>query len=210
MAAKAIPGVGLWRHVAMRPGDAGSDPVLALAQALLTGCAVCGCLLQAGQCRSGLAIAAEKHGRVRYIVDGQPAERRTFEPEFLAGSAKYTRLEEFDRKVEADLTRLIERRIQAQRSGLAIAAEKHGRVRYIVDGQPAERRTFEPDRGGTVLLGAVLGLNATFDALEGFWSKYFENQGLFLAGSAKYTRLEEFDRKVEADLTRLIERRIGQ
>jgi WD40 repeat protein len=47
-----------------------------------------------------------------------------------------------------------------------------------------------------------------WNALEGFWSKYFENQGLFLAGSAKYTRLEEFDRKVEADLTRLIERRI--
>ena len=37
VAAKAVPGVGLWRRVMMRPGDAGADPVLALANALLAG-----------------------------------------------------------------------------------------------------------------------------------------------------------------------------
>ncbi|WP_244612406.1 ATP-binding protein, partial [Methylobacterium haplocladii] len=37
VAAKAVPGVGLWRRVAMRPGDAGADPIAALAGALLAG-----------------------------------------------------------------------------------------------------------------------------------------------------------------------------
>ncbi len=37
VAAKAVPGVGLWRRVVMRPGDTGQDPVAALARALLAG-----------------------------------------------------------------------------------------------------------------------------------------------------------------------------
>ena len=37
VATKAVAEVGLWRRVAMRPGDAGGDPVLALARALLAG-----------------------------------------------------------------------------------------------------------------------------------------------------------------------------
>jgi hypothetical protein len=39
LAPKAVAGVGLWRRVVMRPGDAGGDPVLALARALLPGAA---------------------------------------------------------------------------------------------------------------------------------------------------------------------------
>ena len=44
--------------------------------------------------------------------------------------------------------------------------------------------------------------------LEGFWSRHFENGGLFLAGSARFATLEEFDARLESDLTALIERRI--
>ena len=36
-AAKAVPGVGLWRRVVMRPGEGGEDPVLGLAKALVAG-----------------------------------------------------------------------------------------------------------------------------------------------------------------------------
>lgn len=36
-AAKAVPGVGLWRRVVLRPGEGGEDPLLGLAKALLTG-----------------------------------------------------------------------------------------------------------------------------------------------------------------------------
>ncbi len=46
-------------------------------------------------------------------------------------------------------------------------------------------------------------------ALEGFWRRHFEDSGVFLAGSSKFTTLEEFDRKLEADLTALIERKIA-
>ena len=37
VATKAVAGVGLWRRVVMRPGDAGSDPVPPLARALARG-----------------------------------------------------------------------------------------------------------------------------------------------------------------------------
>jgi tetratricopeptide (TPR) repeat protein len=47
-----------------------------------------------------------------------------------------------------------------------------------------------------------------YEALEGFWRRWFETDAQFLAGYAKYTALEEFDRRVEADLAKLIERRI--
>lgn len=36
-AAKAVPGVGIWRRVVLRPGEGGADPVLALAKALVAG-----------------------------------------------------------------------------------------------------------------------------------------------------------------------------
>ena len=36
-AAKAVPGVGLWRRVILRPGEGGEDPVLGLAKALVAG-----------------------------------------------------------------------------------------------------------------------------------------------------------------------------
>lgn len=47
-------------------------------------------------------------------------------------------------------------------------------------------------------------------ALDSFWRRHFEDQGLFLAGSARYETLEDFDRKLEADLKALIERRAAQ
>ena len=48
-----------------------------------------------------------------------------------------------------------------------------------------------------------------WDALEAFWRRHFEGGGMFLAGSAKFGTLEEFDAKLEADLVRLIEARIA-
>ena len=49
-----------------------------------------------------------------------------------------------------------------------------------------------------------------WDALQDFWHRHFETGTLFLAGSAKFTTLEEFDQKLEADLVALIQRRIDQ
>jgi hypothetical protein len=49
-----------------------------------------------------------------------------------------------------------------------------------------------------------------WDALEHFWRLHFEGAGVFLAGSAKFRNLDEFDQKLESDLGRLIERRIAQ
>jgi hypothetical protein len=46
-------------------------------------------------------------------------------------------------------------------------------------------------------------------ALEAFWRRHFEAGSLFLAGSSKFRTLDEFDRKLEADLVTLIERRIA-
>jgi tetratricopeptide (TPR) repeat protein len=37
VAAKAVPGIGLWRHVVMRPADAGGDSILGLTRALVFG-----------------------------------------------------------------------------------------------------------------------------------------------------------------------------
>lgn len=49
-----------------------------------------------------------------------------------------------------------------------------------------------------------------WNALESFWRRHFEDRGVFTAGSARYKDLDEFDRKLEADLICLIERRIKQ
>ena len=49
-----------------------------------------------------------------------------------------------------------------------------------------------------------------WDALQDFWHRYFETGTLFLAGSAKFNTLEEFDQKLESDLVALIQRRIDQ
>ena len=49
-----------------------------------------------------------------------------------------------------------------------------------------------------------------WQALEAFWGRHFEGAGVFLAGSAKFETLEEFDAKFEADLVRLIEARIAK
>ena len=49
-----------------------------------------------------------------------------------------------------------------------------------------------------------------WDALQAFWRRHFKNEGMFIAGSAHFETLEEFDRKFEADLTNLIERRIAE
>ena len=48
-----------------------------------------------------------------------------------------------------------------------------------------------------------------WDALEAFWRRHFEAGTLFLAGSAKFQTLDEFDQKLESDLVALIERRIA-
>lgn len=49
-----------------------------------------------------------------------------------------------------------------------------------------------------------------WQGLESFWQRHFENAGMFLAGSARFAAVEEFDKRLEADLTALIERRIAQ
>lgn len=49
-----------------------------------------------------------------------------------------------------------------------------------------------------------------WQSLEGFWKRHFEGGGVFLAGSAKFRTLEEFDGKLEADLVRLIEGKIAE
>ncbi|HYF57017.1 MAG TPA: AAA family ATPase, partial [Salinarimonas sp.] len=47
-------------------------------------------------------------------------------------------------------------------------------------------------------------------ALESFWRRHFEGAGIFLAGSAKFRTLEEFDQKLESDLKTLIEGKIAE
>ncbi|MCC7346069.1 MAG: hypothetical protein IT538_01615 [Variibacter sp.] len=49
-----------------------------------------------------------------------------------------------------------------------------------------------------------------WQGLEAFWRRHFENAGMFLAGSSRFESVEEFDKRLEADLTALIERRIAQ
>ena len=49
-----------------------------------------------------------------------------------------------------------------------------------------------------------------WDSLEDFWHRHFETGTLFLAGSAKFKTLDEFDQKLESDLAALIQRRIAQ
>jgi tetratricopeptide (TPR) repeat protein len=49
-----------------------------------------------------------------------------------------------------------------------------------------------------------------YEALEAFWRRWFKNDTQFLAGFAKYAALEEFDRRIEADIAKLIERRIKE
>ena len=49
-----------------------------------------------------------------------------------------------------------------------------------------------------------------WQALEAFWSRHFEGSGVFLAGSSRFTSLEEFDGRLEGDLVRLIEARVAQ
>lgn len=47
-----------------------------------------------------------------------------------------------------------------------------------------------------------------WQGLEAFWHRHFETGTVFLAGSAKFKTLEEFDQKLESDLVALIEARI--
>ena len=49
-----------------------------------------------------------------------------------------------------------------------------------------------------------------YDALEAFWRRWFKSGTQFLAGYAEYAALDEFDRRLEADLAKLIERRIKE
>ena len=49
-----------------------------------------------------------------------------------------------------------------------------------------------------------------WQALEAFWARHFDGGGMFLAGSARFASLEEFDTKLETDLVRLIEARVAQ
>jgi hypothetical protein len=49
-----------------------------------------------------------------------------------------------------------------------------------------------------------------YEALEAFWRRWFKSDAQFLAGYTKYAALDEFDRRVEADLAKLIERRIKE
>jgi hypothetical protein len=49
-----------------------------------------------------------------------------------------------------------------------------------------------------------------YDALEAFWRRWFKSDHQFLAGYAEYAALDEFDRRLETDLAKLIERRIKE
>ncbi len=51
---------------------------------------------------------------------------------------------------------------------------------------------------------------AQYAALEGFWARWFKSDTQFLAGYAQYRTLDEFDRKLESDLSKLIQRRIRE
>jgi Novel STAND NTPase 1 len=46
------------------------------------------------------------------------------------------------------------------------------------------------------------------DALDAFWKRYFADRGVFLAGASEYHDLEDFARRLEESLRKLIERRI--
>ena len=49
---------------------------------------------------------------------------------------------------------------------------------------------------------------AQLDALDAFWKRYFADRGVFLAASAEYLEIEDFARRLEESLRKLIERRI--
>jgi acyl carrier protein len=49
---------------------------------------------------------------------------------------------------------------------------------------------------------------AELDALDAFWKRYFADRGVFLAASAEYLEIEDFARRLEESLRKLIERRI--
>jgi len=50
--------------------------------------------------------------------------------------------------------------------------------------------------------------NAQLDALDEFWRRHFADRGVFLAAYDEYRTLEEFARRLEESLRKLIERRI--
>jgi WD40 repeat protein len=70
------------------------------------------------------------------------------------------------------------------------------------------RRSGDP---GTSLTDAALRAEQErqWQALQEFWARHFENRGEFLAASARYDSLEAFDERLEADLAKLIERRLA-
>jgi tetratricopeptide (TPR) repeat protein len=49
-----------------------------------------------------------------------------------------------------------------------------------------------------------------YEALLSFWNRWFKSDNQFLAGYAEYHTLQEFDRRLESDLSKLIERRIKE
>lgn len=49
-----------------------------------------------------------------------------------------------------------------------------------------------------------------YEALEAFWRRWFKSDTRFLAGYGEYHSLDEFDHKFEADLSKLIQRRIKE
>ena len=49
---------------------------------------------------------------------------------------------------------------------------------------------------------------AQLDALDAFWKRYFADRGVFLAASAEYLEIDDFARRLEKSLRRLIERRM--
>jgi WD40 repeat protein len=52
--------------------------------------------------------------------------------------------------------------------------------------------------------------NAQLDALDAFWRRHFVDRGIFLAAYDTYRTLEEFARRLEESLRKLIERRIKE
>jgi hypothetical protein len=50
---------------------------------------------------------------------------------------------------------------------------------------------------------------AQLDALDAFWKRHFADRGIFLAAYDEYRTLEEFARRLEESLRKLIERRIA-
>ncbi|MDB5589553.1 AAA family ATPase, partial [Enterovirga sp.] len=66
-AAKAVPGVGVWRRVVLRPGENGMDPVRGLAEALIGGDADAGVGLP--ELAQGGMSAAELAGQLETVAD---------------------------------------------------------------------------------------------------------------------------------------------